>query len=672
MELTEQDFLNDELVSSGKTLDASAFAGDALPYIADGGDFTRPINRVPEDISLEDRAKLSVGNDAGRFKYLKERFSEVKKLPRSSDFVVKDRDGLWKRVDKDGTGGDPWEIAADIIDVLPNIGSIGAQIGIGLATGGASLPMQALAAGGTGATTKGIETVLGKIVGTYDDSDDNMLKEVALEGVLNLGGTFIAAGVKPAIGLLANGIKKTGATLKSANEVSKDAIASVFGNNLAGGAKTVHTTFEFPNEVGEAMKHIGKYAVPADAAKQIQMDAAESIVKNVKPALSNFYSEALEQDIYKNIPKGFKSGIPALKKEIEEGFFDSAGLTKLTDKGEKVFKSFKELVDEPLLGEGINPIINDEANYVTMKRLWDALQNTKNIPSREGIAGAKDLISQRRALTNTAYKIANEVREVNPEANRIAAQFAAQVKQITGKAFNLEKEVPVNFNYKSIVNPKTGLNTVTQNPGFMTRNPLEALEGTYSLLKNNVKMFENAANNMAAGKRPTGEVLERLVQDVNSRIGVKVSAKQELDSIVDILSRFGGNSGKEAASGVSKIKIYNAAKDYIPMFKPGMLTSMAGAGTAGAAVSGNLGTAGALATAGVLTSPRVTGILLKSSMQGVNFLKSLSPKARLEFLKNPNAVSNWASSILAQPGLKQSITNQMLQPTLQEISGRNK
>jgi hypothetical protein len=683
MEFNEEDFIDNKNAKKD-AYDESDFVGESRSFLADGGDFTRPINQVPEGISLLDRAKLSVGNDVGKINYLKTKFSDAKKLPNSGDFVVKDTDNLWKRVDKDGMGFDGWEIAADIVDSLPTLGAIGAQIGVGLATGGTSLPAQAFAAGRTGMVTKGIETVLGKIVGTYDDSDANMLKDIATEGLLNIGGTVVAAGVKPTAKLIANGLRKAGAVLSNADDITKDGFATVLGNSFPSGSRTVHTIIDHPGPVGSAIEDIGRYSIPADAAKQIQMDAVERIVKATPHARNEFYGKALEQDVIANLPKGFKNDWQNLKKGVEETFFGNAGYTKVTETGKTVLKSFDDIVKNPIvknkLGEDVIMSL-DEADYNVISELWKTIENTKNVPSRVGTIGAKDLLDQRRQLTGTAYKLASKWREVNPKAAELAGKFAASVKQVLGESFRLEKEVPINFKYVVGKNPKTGLDVLQKVSGAMSRDPLGELDLTYHTIKGNLEFFEGASKAILGDSNKKGIVLEGLVNQMMSKSGTKVSAKQQLDSVFELLSEFGGQQGKLAAKSLQDIKVYNAAKESMPIMKPGILTTMAGPGAVSAGVSGNPATAMALASAGALTSPRMTSAAVRatsaavrSSMNAVNFIKGLTPKAKTDFLKNPKAVMHWVNTVTSQPGLRESVTNQLmhdgLRPIIDPMMGR--
>lgn len=660
--------------SSGKVMSADQFMsqfgdGEDLPNWRNGISPETPINASP--ISIEDRFKLSLGSESGNIKFLQENYGEVKRMPKSGHLVVKDKtDNLWKRVDPEGLGdGDPWEIAKDLADVVVPVGAIAAQIGVGIATGGASLPVQALAAGATGLATKGAETVIGKVAGTYEAPAEEQLKDIALEGLLNVGGTVIAAGVKPTVGFLAKKLKESAAVLEKAPEASRDALAHIFGMNYKGGARTVHTLIENSDDVSKAMQVLKNANIPEEAAKLEQIGFVKQMAQNIKQSTSNFFGRGLEEDVYKNLPRNFNSKTPQLLKEIEEQFFDNLGVTKINEEGVKVLLSKAEIAGSPRVANGeLNKILGSDEAYQAVRRLWGTLKTYSNVEAKSGIVGAKDLIKVRRGLSREAFAQAQQLQSVlgtGSEAAKLATDFSNIVKTITAKPFKLEKEVATNFLYK-----ENASKVIEKVMGGKTLNPLETLEQSYSLIKGATSDLRNAYN--TAVRTGSDEVYENLVQKITSRLGTKAKAKTNLESSAAILREFGGDSGVAAANALKQIKVFDAAKDIMPTLKPGMIQVLASGGAIGSLVSGNEKMAGGFALTGALTSPRLTAALIRNSLLVPRFLKGISPAARKALINNPQALQQLANTVMNNEGFKNQVGSQLLQGAFQQIKGGNR
>ena len=177
--------------------------GDFLPAYANGLDKNAAINRSPVDAI--DRLKLAFGDEEGNMQFLKQRFDAVDK-DENGNLVVQSQ-GKWHRVDPGSMDNvDAWtrttELIGDIADIAPTIGTIGGSLALGAATGGASLVAQAGAFAAFGAGTAAARTSLGRLVGTYEASTEDQLKEVAFESLLNVGGTVIGAGVRPTVSMI--------------------------------------------------------------------------------------------------------------------------------------------------------------------------------------------------------------------------------------------------------------------------------------------------------------------------------------------------------------------------------------------------------------------------------------------------------------------------------------
>jgi hypothetical protein len=157
------------------------------------------VNTSP--VGFGDRIRLALGNAKGQINYLKANYQDA--TMKDGDLYVKDK-GVWHTVDARGLGdGNGWDVAkelgGDIADLTKDaiVGAgqvIGA--GVGAAEGGlGAIPGAAIGAGVASAGT----AALGRILGTYDDTPEGMIKDVALDSFLGFAGEGVALGAKEAI-----------------------------------------------------------------------------------------------------------------------------------------------------------------------------------------------------------------------------------------------------------------------------------------------------------------------------------------------------------------------------------------------------------------------------------------------------------------------------------------
>lgn len=92
----------------------------------------------------------------------------------------------------------------------------------------------------------------------YEASDEEQLKDVGIEAALNLGGTVIGAGVKPTIGLIADGVAKFGKLFGNAPAAVKNMFMEGWGGATGVGAKNIATLIDNPDAVSSVMKQAGK------------------------------------------------------------------------------------------------------------------------------------------------------------------------------------------------------------------------------------------------------------------------------------------------------------------------------------------------------------------------------------------------------------------------------
>ncbi len=197
------------------TVDAT---GELRPDYANGSTEESPINSSP--VSVKDRLVLSLGNEKGKIKYLKENYQDAK-VGADGNYLVKNQ-GMWHRVDPTALGdGDPWEktkeLFKDTVDLAPEATMVGATMAAGVGTGGAGI----LATGAIGGAVEIARTSLGRAFGTYEADTDEQIKDIAFETMLNIGGGVIAAGVKPVGRVVAGELRKAGQLLSKAPKLRR-------------------------------------------------------------------------------------------------------------------------------------------------------------------------------------------------------------------------------------------------------------------------------------------------------------------------------------------------------------------------------------------------------------------------------------------------------------------
>ncbi len=656
------------------------FAGEELPKYANGLSLKTPINESP--LSLEDRAKLSVGNDKGKMRYLKERFSDVQRAP-NGDFIVKDKDGFYKRTDQEGYEGDPWsiakEIAGDVADIVKPVAAIGAQIGaaigVGAATGGIGLLGQAGTAAAVGAATEASATSLGRYFGTYDATPEEQLKDVALETVLNIGGTYVGAGIKPSLGLIGRGLEKAGSTMaKSMPAASRQAFTDAMGTMSGVGAKAYETLIDNSTAVGSVVKKAGLGAASSEEA--IQRIAAEQvsitakIARSARPALTSYYDD-LSKEVLENVPQTFSSNLKQTTGDMLKAA-QQAGVGVLDDATGK-FKVFS-VEDFAKAGEQtgvINPLAADKESLKLISEAVDAVQKYGGYKDLTGKAGASQLLGLKKSIGDLTYRLKEVADDAAlAPAQRILTQMHQALENTVASKFELGKAVK---------------STIT---GKESTNLFSAMNETYSQAARELSPLMRAT--ASATKLSSDAPFEALSKQLLAGSGRSAVQKSALDGLVDIVSKKGGPAGKVIADGYTQLQVNQAAQSFIPIFRKGLATQLVTAGSAGAAAAANPAVAAPLLGAAVATSPRVgmmatqgamaagqavkkavatpaAQVAVKSAMQGMQTFRSLSSKAQAELLRNPQAINAWLTPMVKSTDLYNQYTNQLVQGASQKI-----
>ncbi len=226
--------------------DVEEYAGGSEPDFA--------INESPLDTL--DRVKLKLGNTAGNLSYLKQKYEDAA-LDSDGNVKIK-KNGLWYAADPDT---DPWErtkaivskfadptgilqslvvdektrdeLNKDVAELIPAAG------GLALGAGGAALgtlagPAGSLAGAAAGAGAgEWARTSLGRLVGTYEASPEEQLKDIGIESLLGLGGQTVGLGVKLSGQMLAKGLQNLVSKPTATKEMISEMVSGMSGEPKA-------------------------------------------------------------------------------------------------------------------------------------------------------------------------------------------------------------------------------------------------------------------------------------------------------------------------------------------------------------------------------------------------------------------------------------------------------
>jgi hypothetical protein len=629
-----------EAVGTGpQPLDQSQF--ETLPSYADGSSPTTPVNKSP--VPTLDRAKLSMGNDAGRVSYLKKNFEDAQVNPQG-DIVVKDQ-GLWHRVQPKNLGdGDAWDTTKKIVgslfmspaarmlakqlghdpgrltgsDLQEIAGKIADVSGPSLDVGGGVLGGMAGAgvasvatAGIGGAGGEAIRTSLGRLAGTYEATLEQQAKDIGWEGLLNAGGQTIALGVKPSIKILGSALKPY---TETATNYSKEVMSSIWGELTGAGRWAMRRAMDASERVipkaDEALASIPRTASPTDALGYVadkQANIVKSFAADGDSALTSQWNKDMGNLVQK-VPDGFKVNVGTSVKDIQQKLVDSGY-------GEFVGASKRLRIYSPQdiasrLSDASIPA--DQAPKIIGENTRSALQEIANLTNQygqlgslEGKTGAVQLMKVKRAMGETFSDLLSP--ETPDSIKRVIAGIKTSVDDKVGQAF---------------ANHSDDAYTAYQ-----------ALNSNYSKSVDAVRMFKDAAKE--------GGSVDSLVKQLVSKSGSNRALKDEAATVANLMGKKGNM--------MQDLLDWEAAKGFMD-FVPRDLS-----GNSAKTVTKAVGT---LTGAG---SPRAAGKIISYGNHALDFLGKLGPDNARKFLSNDAAVKTFGSSLMQAFQGEEPQIEQMLQ-----------
>lgn len=594
-----------------------------LPDYANGLSEETPINMSPLEIS--DRIKLSMGNKVGKLQYLKQRYQDAK-LDSKGNFNIQ-KDGIWYRADADGLGdGDAWErtkeLVADMAD-LTDIGLVTAgQIGGAVAGGAAAsptiagIPAAAVAGGAIGAAAGGaLKSRLGRLVGTYNASPEEEIKDAALEGVLGLGGEVIGLGAKVGIKAIKGAFSRIGET--AANQ-SKELLSAAMGQAYGYPRASFRRAMDDPKVLDIADRVIKQAGRSADINKLNQ------IVNGERTAIVNSMAEEAPKALQKQFEMGVKEIEAALPKDFSVDLASTvvqvgdtlanAGLLKSEKVGKKqVFSVFnpKELAAQFSTEMDQLPKILSPEMMRNVNMVAKTLNTYSSLPKVNGKLAARKLLEVKNAMND----VFGELIERAPEGSRLKA-LGAEMKTQSNQVFAQKfadagvgrQYIAVNKRYTELADSAKMLQQIKNTPTMQREGMVNALVKKLSDQSGSYKQLQGEAKALSSlFQKQTGDPVQRLLD-------------------------------LEAAS---------AFVDMVPKNLSG--NSLTTAIRAGAALTGG---------------PRMGARAIKTAKYAnkfADFAKNLGPKQSALLLQNPNALREVLRQVSEGPDQEEAATQQLLQ-----------
>jgi len=600
---------------------------ESRPEYANGSSPASAINKSP--LSLVDRMKMSIGDEKGKLNFLKEKYSEVQPM-RSGSLAVKDKDGMWYQVDPDGAGqGDAWdrtkEIAKDILgDYAGTIGTTAAVIGATAAapaTGGASL----VAAGAAGLGAALTRTSLGRLIGTYDATPEEQLKDVALETVLNVGGQAFALGIKPTAQVVGSMFKKGAQTLKGLPEESINILAKAQGNISGVGEDVAQTWIRNSDEVGQALLENGKGAVSSEAVTQnlLQKNIAntKAIANETRAGLSKWYATNMDEVIKEAGGKFNPSVSSSVKESLSE--YAEKGFGEMLPNGTFKLKPLKELLSMQQASGNVS-VISDPKGYRLLKDFVNDVNRYAAQADQVGKDGVRQFIAFEQQL-------GQKIRELSLDAAESGGK----------EIIDLFKNVKASIQNKIMDNTSKSLASagVKKDVVGMFGN----IQKQYSTLKDALNPILDA--HTSAIRKGSSDAYANLYNNLFkvSSLSPKGSlAKGSLDTALFALGEFSPNIAKN----VQQIAVNKAAAASLPLTRGGFLGQSS---------------VGLLTTP--LTSPRLnfqSAKLAGSALKGLEWMKSLDPNMKTQLFQDPKALSQFMSTVVNTPMVQDSVKNDLM------------
>jgi hypothetical protein len=587
-------------------------------------------------VGFGDRIRLALGNARGQLNYLKANYQDAQ-MNEDGDLFVKDK-GVWHAMDPRGLGdGNGWdlagELAGDVADFTKD-----AALGVGQLIGATS----GAAAGGVGAVpgavlgtavASGATAALGRIVGTYDASPEEVVKDVGLDAFLGLAGEGVALGAKH---MIVPAMKRAISKLASANVAgpSKSMVAGLL-KQTAGIPE--HDTMTALGNLGERVSSkVSKYIDEANAPQSLNT-VGNIFDKSVDAGFAPGSDEAIAAVARKDMIGAVKTlvGAPQGKGSAQGRL--SAGYRGIIDDvaaatPENQFVDIKRPLSEHW-GEITQKLqaagVLEDGSTTKLKDLG-SVKNALGIPDDFTAGNFKQNVES--YLKGLEYKVGGDLAEKGPDAMRAIFDTT---KDFNDLYYNFVDDVPAvqavfdgstarlqnnlrgaaNFDLTTGVNGSTAIADAHQ--WYARRKPI-------------------VTKAMKAAKRGT-EGYEAMANEFTSDVDRKLAAKENFSVLAELMPT--QQQGQLAFDDLSVASAGLAFARSVP--KGAMGASLPRLGIAGAAMLAG-GPVAAGAALGV-TSPRMVLKSARAATKGLSMLGStmrrMNENTRNMTLADPSKVA---------------------------------
>lgn len=574
-----------------------------------------PVQASPESVT----SRLMLENftdDKSKLAYLTQKYGEV--IPDKNNGLVVNNNGVYQAYDpRFFNTYNPRELAEGFVEQLPRMVGPAAAAAAVVAIAGS--PVGLLAIGGTalaaGLISGSVRTSLGRLMGTYKADPEEQAKDIGLEGLVNLAGSYIPLGAKAGWGV----VSKAAQTIKNtASEGVQSAATSIFGKLTGAGESAMSTLIEdSPGVISTLKKNLA--------------DAGGDVKEGINLATQRAADTAkawLDQGI-KALPAQFKAGMVEAADQAEKGNFKA----NVSD----IIASTKQEIEKLNLGKFADSVDEKTGRIVTDFRPLNEAEKTQ------------------LGVADPAPGAMEQIQRVTKLLGRYANDGELEGKQAFDRLANLNKE----------------LNQIKYGLPDATPEYQRAVNMTIGAFKNNLGQTftdQGLGDAWIAANKPYiqySQAIDQARDILNSK-----------DGIYTFLDRIGGKAGKQksaysiagavnALTGDSGDALYDQmllhqASSKFMKWEPQLGTIHASALGSGSATAVIAHHPGALAIAGAdlaASSPRLVangvnmatapGRLADSAHDAVlpylekfqDLLRQASPAERKIMLENPAYIS---------------------------------
>lgn len=612
------------------------------PSYADGSAPEKAIHKAIDGAAWA-RTKLAFSNKnpQEQVSYLEKDFGAGNvKLSKGGNITIKDKNSnAWYQLDPVGAGQGDWMEKAleKTRDILADNADLAVSVGLTVATAGAAAPLAAgltgiAAVGGAGAVgaasgaASGMgKVLLGRLVGTYDATPEEMLKDIGLEIVLGLAGNAFIPGVKYGARELGAMFKKSAPVLAEAAPESKKLLTKIIGMTSGQGEEVASHWVNNQAKVGNELAKYGK-------------DLESGILANINQT-KQFAEEVVQAK-------------RAYSKDIYTKFAEEAGENFAPNVGRVFNKAAVGSMPVDLVDSGI------------LK--WDGVKGVINLNSVDDIMKSNPELGsiftepKARRLLTPVLNVVNTFNKVSPASGKAGAEqfltFKNRLSAALRQSQAMASEAGLDSAYMDVSKFAGQLKSAYVNravdgikhPELMQK--LISTDKAYQQVSELIRPFTETVKNANKIGIDAYKNLYKSTFEVSKLSANKAVAGNRLQESINLLSKYKPNLSEI----VDDIGARKAALAASPWTRGGLDTAF----TIGAATSLQPAAIAAMAT----RSPKINyqaAKLATSMYGGLDFVRKLPEASRKLMLQRPEAVAKLFDTVISTPGLEAQIGQQL-------------